>query len=137
MEDKITFANVVTLFMNNNILGRPVADELGATDLGDMLSNYRVAKSLRSLRAAYQEYNEQRNKIIEAIGEKDEKGNKRIDPGNEEIMAEFNKQLGELLEIEPEDLKLYPVDVTKIKASAGIKPIVFDVAWFLFKEESE
>jgi len=80
MEDKITFANVVTLFMNNNILGRPVADELGATDLGDMLSNYRVAKSLRSLRAAYQEYNEQRNKIIETIGEEDEQGNKRIDP---------------------------------------------------------
>ena len=76
MEDKITFANVVTLFMHNTVLGKSVADELGSTDLGDVLSNYRMGKSLRSLQAAYREYSEQRNKIIEAIGEEDEQGNK-------------------------------------------------------------
>lgn len=80
--------------------------------------SYAVAKNINKIEKELEIYNEEKAKLIDKYGEKDEEGNLKVDEaGNIEIIDKenWNKDFKELLEIENE------IDMHKINEEALFK----------------
>ncbi len=127
----LTFADINQVFGGQS---SPV-DLLEGTKFKNPTAGYRIAKSIRSLRQAFQELNEKRDELIKLYGtDRDKDGNEtqwHIDPNDTVSVDKFVDSLSEFLEVEPLDLKIHPVSLADMEG-VELPASVYVKLWFLF-----
>lgn len=133
----ITFEDIVVAFnpFDNRFPDTPIS-EMEKIKPGKQLAAYRVGKSLRSLKAAYQDYQDKRAELIRELGDEDERGNAAIDPNDAEAVSAFTEAMNQFIGIEPVDLKLYPVKIGDLDG-CDVQPRTYAALWFLIEDEDE
>lgn len=131
----VTFNDVMGV-VGQRFDGETVAEMLETMDGLSALASYRIGKSVRSLRQAAQDFREQNNALIEKYGKENDEGQIVIPRDDDEAIEAYSEELGELSESEPVDLKVYPVAIEDL-GNAKVKPIVFEMADFLFEVPDE
>lgn len=131
----ITFNDVLGV-VSRRFDGETVVEMLENMDGLSALVSYRIGKSMRSLRQAADDFRDQNNDLIKKYGEENEDGKPFIAQDNEEAIEAYSEELSELSDSEPVDLKIYPVNLADL-GEAQVKPIVFEMANFLFEMDDE
>lgn len=127
----LTFADINQLFGNQS---NPI-DFLEGAKFKNPTTGYRIAKSIRSLRQAFQELNEKRDELIKLYGtdrdEEDKETQWHINSNDTVSLNRFIDDFSKFLEIEPLDLKIYPVSLADMEG-VELPASVYVKLWFLF-----
>lgn len=100
---------------------------------------YAITKNINKINSELKAYNEEKAKLIDKYGEKDEKGKLKVDekgniPLKEEHMEEWNRDIAELLSIENEiDIHMIQLD-DLLNSDYSISPAELTAIDFMIEE---
>lgn len=100
---------------------------------------YAITKNINKINSDLKAYNEEKAKLIDKYGEKDEKGKLKVDekgniPLKEEHMEEWNRDIAELLSIENEiDIHMINLD-DLLNSNCNISPAGLVAIDFMISE---
>lgn len=106
-------------------LGRLLALELPAA------VSYKIARAARPIQAELHNYEQERIKLVQRLGEGNERGQIMVLP---EKTAEFNEEMNALLDVDV-DLEIRKRNISILGEDVKVRPGDLMALWFLFEEE--